>query len=113
MTATCLIKKNSKVSTPILIDQGQSDKFLAEQQLLPRNFEEACKSVGATLTLRMQPGYDRSHCAPLSVSQEPLTAELSFCEMCRVRKTRRGRAPWFRRRLFAQPIPTVFSCLPA
>ncbi|XP_066307930.1 S-formylglutathione hydrolase-like isoform X1 [Miscanthus floridulus] len=59
--ATCLIKKNSNVSTPILIDQGDADKFLAEQQLLPHNFEEACKAVGATLILRMQPGYDHSY----------------------------------------------------
>uniref|UniRef100_A0A0D3EYH6 S-formylglutathione hydrolase n=2 Tax=Oryza TaxID=4527 RepID=A0A0D3EYH6_9ORYZ len=59
--ATCLIKKCNKISTPILIDQGEDDKFLAEQQLLPRNFEEACKAVGAPLTLRMQPGYDHSY----------------------------------------------------
>ncbi|XP_066315826.1 S-formylglutathione hydrolase-like isoform X3 [Miscanthus floridulus] len=59
--ATCLIKKNNNVSTPILIDQGDADKFLAEQQLLPRNFEEACKAVGAPLILRMQPGYDHSY----------------------------------------------------
>uniref|UniRef100_A0A0E0CCT6 S-formylglutathione hydrolase n=1 Tax=Oryza meridionalis TaxID=40149 RepID=A0A0E0CCT6_9ORYZ len=58
--ATCLIKKCNKISTPILIDQGEDDKFLAEQ-LLPRNFEEACKAVGAPLTLRMQPGYDHSY----------------------------------------------------
>ncbi|KAJ1287038.1 hypothetical protein BS78_03G399900 [Paspalum vaginatum] len=58
--ATCLIKKISKVSTPILIDQGDDDKFLAEQ-LLPCNFEEACNAVGAPLTLRMQPGYDHSY----------------------------------------------------
>ncbi|RCV14759.1 hypothetical protein SEVIR_3G005033v4 [Setaria viridis] len=60
--ATCLIKKNNNaVSTPILIDQGDADKFLAEEQLLPRNFEEACKAVGAPLILRMQPGYDHSY----------------------------------------------------
>jgi len=58
--ATCLIKKNNKVSTPILIDQGEDDKFLAEQ-LLPHNFEEACKAAGVPLILRMQPGYDHSY----------------------------------------------------
>ncbi|KQK11464.1 S-formylglutathione hydrolase [Brachypodium distachyon] len=57
--ATCLIKKCNGVSTPILIDQGDDDKFLAEQ-LLPGNFEEACKAAGVPLTLRMQPGYDHS-----------------------------------------------------
>lgn len=41
--------------------QGDADKFLAEEQLLPRNFEEACKAVGAPLILRMQPGYDHSY----------------------------------------------------
>ncbi|XP_020086041.1 S-formylglutathione hydrolase [Ananas comosus] len=59
--ATCLIKKfNNTISTPILIDQGDDDKFLKDQ-LLPRNFEEACKSVNAPLILRMQPGYDHSY----------------------------------------------------
>ncbi|CAL4952776.1 unnamed protein product [Urochloa decumbens] len=48
--ATCLIKKNNNISTPILIDQ-----------LLPGNFEEACKAVGVPLNLRMQPGYDHSY----------------------------------------------------
>ncbi|KAF8648733.1 hypothetical protein HU200_064788 [Digitaria exilis] len=58
--ATCLIKKNNNVSNPILIDQGEDDKFLAEQ-LIPCNFEEACKAVGVPLILRMQPGYDHSY----------------------------------------------------
>lgn len=57
--ATCLIKKSNGVSTSILIDQGDEDKFLAEQ-LLPGNFEEACKAAGVPLILRMQPGYDHS-----------------------------------------------------
>ncbi|XP_072978872.1 S-formylglutathione hydrolase-like [Typha angustifolia] len=55
--ATCLVFKCNKISYPILIDQGEDDKFL-HAQLLPHNFEEACKSVNAPLTLRMQPGYD-------------------------------------------------------
>lgn len=58
--ATCLIAKYSKISAPILIDQGEDDKFLPEQ-LLARNFEEACKNVGASLILRVQPGYDHSY----------------------------------------------------
>ncbi|XP_008796163.1 S-formylglutathione hydrolase [Phoenix dactylifera] len=58
--ATCLIGKCNKVSAPILIDQGEDDKFLHDQ-LLPRNFEEACKSVNAPLILRLQPGYDHSY----------------------------------------------------
>ncbi|GJN16776.1 hypothetical protein PR202_gb03797 [Eleusine coracana subsp. coracana] len=58
--ATCLIRKIKEVSAPILIDQGEDDNFLGEQ-LLPRNFEEACRAVGAPLILRMQPGYDHSY----------------------------------------------------
>ncbi len=46
---------------PILIDQGSADSFLAEQQLLPEVFEQACQAVGQPLTLRMQPDYDHSY----------------------------------------------------
>ncbi|KAJ0980884.1 hypothetical protein J5N97_009139 [Dioscorea zingiberensis] len=58
--ATCLIRKYNKVSTSILIDQGEDDKFV-HNQLLPHNFEDACKSAGVPLVLRMQPGYDHSY----------------------------------------------------
>ncbi|URE04095.1 s-formylglutathione [Musa troglodytarum] len=58
--ATLLIEKCSKFSTPILIDQGEDDKFLHDQ-LLPHNFEAACKGANAPLMLRMQPGYDHSY----------------------------------------------------
>lgn len=58
--ATCLVKKNHNVSTTILVDQGEGDQFLSVQ-LLPQNFEEACKSVNVPLVLRMQPGYDHSY----------------------------------------------------
>ena len=42
----------------ILIDQGLSDKFLAEQQLLPEQFEAACKALNQPLTLRRHEGFD-------------------------------------------------------
>ncbi|XP_068659645.1 S-formylglutathione hydrolase [Aristolochia californica] len=58
--ATYLVVKCNKFSVPILIDQGVDDKFLHDQ-LLPHNFEEACKSVNAPLQLRLQPGYDHSY----------------------------------------------------
>ncbi|KAJ8505876.1 hypothetical protein OPV22_006762 [Ensete ventricosum] len=58
--ATLLIQKCSKISTPILIDQGEGDKFLHDQ-LLTHNFEDACKGANAPLVLRMQPGYDHSY----------------------------------------------------
>ncbi|KAH9298984.1 hypothetical protein KI387_030666, partial [Taxus chinensis] len=57
--ATYLVKKCNNLSTTILIDQGDEDKFLKEQ-LLPHKFEEACKRANVPVTLRLQPGYDHS-----------------------------------------------------
>ncbi|MFL9925916.1 S-formylglutathione hydrolase [Herbaspirillum lusitanum] len=44
----------------ILIDQGLSDKFLAEQ-LLPEQFELACKQAKQPLTVRRHAGYDHGY----------------------------------------------------
>jgi len=44
----------------ILIDQGLSDKFLAEQ-LHPDAFEAACAAVGQPLRLRRHAGYDHGY----------------------------------------------------
>jgi len=44
----------------ILIDQGLSDKFLAEQ-LYPEAFEAACAAAGQALQLRRHPGYDHGY----------------------------------------------------
>ena len=44
----------------ILIDQGLSDGFLAEQ-LLPHVFEAACEQAGQPLTLRRHAGYDHGY----------------------------------------------------
>lgn len=44
----------------ILIDQGLADKFLVEQ-LLPEQFEEACKAASQPLTLRRHEGYDHGY----------------------------------------------------
>jgi len=44
----------------ILIDQGLSDKFLAEQ-LHPEAFEAACAAVGQPLRLRRHAGYDHGY----------------------------------------------------
>jgi S-formylglutathione hydrolase len=46
--------------SPILIDQGTADKFLAEQ-LLPEVFEQVCAAVNQPLNLRYQEGYDHSY----------------------------------------------------
>jgi S-formylglutathione hydrolase len=52
--------KNSKKNFPILIDQGLSDQFLAEQ-LMPHLFVEACAESGQELKLRKHEGYDHSY----------------------------------------------------
>lgn len=44
----------------ILVDQGLSDQFLAEQ-LYPEVFEEACQAVDQPLTLRRHAGYDHGY----------------------------------------------------
>lgn len=57
--ATHLVS-GAATQTPILIDQGDADTFLAEQ-LRPELFVKACADAGQELTLRMQPGYDHSY----------------------------------------------------
>ncbi|MGS1018212.1 S-formylglutathione hydrolase [Allosphingosinicella humi] len=57
--ATSLVE-DGKRADEILIDQGESDGFLAEQ-LQTHLFAAACEKVGIPLTLRMQPGYDHSY----------------------------------------------------
>lgn len=59
--ATELVKEKTWLDKPILIDQGTEDNFLAQQQLLPDRFAEACESVGQSLNLRYQDGYDHSY----------------------------------------------------
>lgn len=44
----------------ILVDQGEADKFLAEQ-LYPDDFAAACAAVGQPLQLRRHPGYDHGY----------------------------------------------------
>ncbi|MCO5401570.1 S-formylglutathione hydrolase [Ralstonia soli] len=44
----------------ILIDQGEADKFLAEQ-LYPEDFAAACTAAGQPLQLRRHPGYDHGY----------------------------------------------------
>jgi len=57
--ATELVKKRRFPGT-ILIDQGETDKFLAEQ-LRPDLFEAACRASGQAVTIRRQAGYDHSY----------------------------------------------------
>jgi S-formylglutathione hydrolase len=46
--------------SPILVDQGSADKFLAEQ-LKPEVFAEACRRSGQRLELRMRSGFDHGY----------------------------------------------------
>jgi S-formylglutathione hydrolase len=61
--ATELVKTATtpqQLSTPILIDQGVDDTYLA-QELLPHHFVAAAVHAKVPVTLRMQPGYDHSY----------------------------------------------------
>jgi S-formylglutathione hydrolase len=59
--ATELVKTlNVPFPQGILIDQGLNDQFLAGQ-LLPQEFDAACKQAGQPLTLRFHEGYDHSY----------------------------------------------------
>lgn len=55
-----VLVKEAGYKRPILIDQGTTDQFLAEQ-LLPHVFEEACQAVAQPLTLRFHEGYNHSY----------------------------------------------------
>jgi S-formylglutathione hydrolase len=48
------------IPSTILIDQGASDQWLAEQ-LLPNKFAAAAAQTGQALNLRLQPGYDHGY----------------------------------------------------
>lgn len=60
--ASALMRSQSATPFPdgILIDQGLTDKFLADQ-LHPERFEAACASAGQPLTLRRHAGYDHGY----------------------------------------------------
>lgn len=57
--ATELVKTHRFPGT-ILIDQGDADKFLANQ-LRPELFRSACDAAGQPLALRIQAGYDHGY----------------------------------------------------
>jgi S-formylglutathione hydrolase len=56
----CELVSERPIDAHILIDQGQNDQFLAEQ-LHPLLFQDACRAVGQSMTLRMHAGYDHSY----------------------------------------------------
>ena len=57
--ATALVQVGHK-APPLLVDQGEADKFLAEQ-LHPHLFEAACAAAGQPLVLRRHAGYDHGY----------------------------------------------------
>ena len=57
--ATALMEAGARCPA-LLIDQGEADKFLAEQ-LHPRRFEAACRDAVQALTLRRHAGYDHGY----------------------------------------------------
>jgi S-formylglutathione hydrolase len=56
----CELVARRRFGGEILIDQGEADRFLAEQ-LRPELFEAACAEHGQALTLRRHAGYDHSY----------------------------------------------------
>jgi len=57
--AVALIEDGARLPE-LLVDQGDADRFLAEQ-LQPERLAQACADAGIPLTLRMQGGYDHSY----------------------------------------------------
>jgi len=76
--ATELVQQKTWLDRPILIDQGTEDNFLAQQQLLPEKFAEACKSVGQPLNLHYQEGYDHSYFFIMSFMRKHLEHHAQF-----------------------------------
>ncbi|MFT5276795.1 MAG: S-formylglutathione hydrolase [Glaciecola sp.] len=56
----CYLLEQSKQQTPILIDQGTDDNFLAEQ-LMPDNLIKMAQKSDYQLSLNMRSGYDHSY----------------------------------------------------
>lgn len=57
--ATELVKRQPQKSTTILIDQGTKDEWMS--YLVPKNFPEACKSVGQPIIYHQRDGYDHGY----------------------------------------------------
>ncbi len=79
--ASALMRLRGRALLPsqsILIDQGQSDPFLAEQ-LLPHRFEEACAHAGQALTLRRHAGFDHGYYFIASVVEDHVRHHAQAC----------------------------------
>lgn len=58
--ACALLADGARFPGPILVDQGEADRFL-DEQLQPERLERACLDAGQPLELRRRPGYDHSY----------------------------------------------------
>ncbi len=58
--AVALLENRRRFPGPILVDQGQADKFL-EPQLQHWRLETAARTAGQALSLRVHAGYDHSY----------------------------------------------------
>lgn len=56
----CALLAEHRFPGPVLVDQGDADKFLSTQ-LRPDALAHACAAAGQPLQLRSQPGYDHSY----------------------------------------------------
>ncbi|WP_158783593.1 S-formylglutathione hydrolase [Pantoea sp. BAV 3049] len=57
---SCWLMQQTTAKVPMLIDQGDTDQFLADQ-LHPERLEAIASEKGYPLTVRIQPGYDHSY----------------------------------------------------
>ena len=67
----CALLRSGHRVPELLVDQGDADRFLAEQ-LQPERLREACAAAGVKLALRLQPGYDHSYYFIASFIEEHL-----------------------------------------
>ncbi|XP_045582751.2 S-formylglutathione hydrolase isoform X1 [Procambarus clarkii] len=56
-----LVKKYNGPPLEIFVDQGKSDNFLTQGQLLPDNLVNACTLAGVPIVMRLQEDYDHSY----------------------------------------------------
>lgn len=59
--ASELVTKYNGPNLPILIEQGSSDKFLKDGQLLPENLKEKCENENISLKFSNREEYDHSY----------------------------------------------------
>lgn len=57
---SCWLMRNGGAQLPMLVDQGDSDQFLADQ-LRPERLEALAEELNYPLTVRIRPGYDHSY----------------------------------------------------